>query len=166
MNDLRVVNTDQIAHITIDIHGDTCVCGRKGCLETYVSAESIIKKFASRVSRIEAGAENDAIVMLEKISREWDRELVDGVIEEIASVLAIAVLNYTSIIFPDCVFLGGRIMQIFPGFIAKVEHNINENIRGSDTYKSFEIRNGVFDYEGLLHGAANIMFRNRYHLFS
>jgi predicted NBD/HSP70 family sugar kinase len=166
MSDLRVINTDQFAHITIDIHGDTCVCGRKGCLETYVSAESFIKKFASRVSGITCDAKDDAVMMLEKLSMEQDKKTVDDIVEEIASVLAIAILNYTSIIFPDYVFLGGRTMQIFPGFIAKVERNINENIRGSDTYKSFKISNGIFDYEGLLHGAANIMFRSRYHLFS
>jgi predicted NBD/HSP70 family sugar kinase len=161
-----MINTDQFAHITIDIHGDTCVCGRQGCLEAYVSAESMIKRFMAAVSGKRRYAEEDAVKALHKIAKKWDSGLVDTIIEEVASLLAIAILSYTSIISPDCMFIGGRTMEIFPEFIAKVERNINDNLRGSDNYKSFEIRKGGFSEEGLLHGAANIMFRNSYHLFS
>src|SRR5699024_10886290 len=33
----------EVGHMTIDMYGDDCECGNKGCLETFASAPSIVK---------------------------------------------------------------------------------------------------------------------------
>lgn len=44
----------EIGHITVDPNGPTCTCGKKGCLETYISAEILHKKmFTSDQARID-----------------------------------------------------------------------------------------------------------------
>jgi N-acetylglucosamine repressor len=39
-------NTGYIGHTSIDINGELCECGQKGCVELYCSKKNIVKKYA------------------------------------------------------------------------------------------------------------------------
>jgi predicted NBD/HSP70 family sugar kinase len=157
--------TGQLAHMTIDINGDVCVCRRKGCLETIVSAESIVKKLIKNKILPASSRSLDPYSPLEEAAEENSRRL-SGALEEIAVALATAILNYTTMLLPDCVFIGGRTMNLFPSLFSQVEAIILENTKDADFHKPFEIHKAVYGEDSFLHGAANIMFRHSYNLFT
>jgi predicted NBD/HSP70 family sugar kinase len=176
----NIDTTGQLAHMTIDIHGDTCVCGRKGCLETFASAESIVKRLAAKklIPGFRGSAPTgspplygagfdgeDCYLLLEKAAAE-NKEKTKNVLEETAVALATAILNYTTMLLPDHVFIGGRTMDVFPHLFSRTREIIWENIKDADFHKSFEIHKTVCNEDSFLHGAANILFRHNYNLFT
>src|SRR5690625_8048082 len=34
----------EVGHMTIDLHGETCECGNRGCLQTFATGEAIAKQ--------------------------------------------------------------------------------------------------------------------------
>jgi predicted NBD/HSP70 family sugar kinase len=154
--------TDQFGHIAIDIvHGDTCFCGRKGCLITYASAEAIAKSLQGGKTN-----ETDPFDILNTMAAEFDENVIKNMLEPLATALTIAILDYTTILYPDYMFLGGRTAKIFPQLLAMVEKNVRENLKNTDFFNPFEMHVAEFSNDGLIHGAANIVFRNVYHFFT
>ena len=41
----------EIGHTVISVNGRQCKCGNKGCLETFVSSESIVKRAKKQISQ-------------------------------------------------------------------------------------------------------------------
>ncbi|MDR3160270.1 MAG: ROK family protein, partial [Spirochaetaceae bacterium] len=161
----NIDTTGQLAHMTIDINGDVCVCRRKGCLETFVSAESIVKKLVKNRIVPEASRDRNPYSLLGEAAAK-NRRGLKNVLEEIAIALATAILNYTTMMLPDCVFIGGRTMHVFPLLFSRVEEIIHENTKDADFHKFFEINKAVYSEDSFLQGAANIMFRHSYNLFT
>ena len=41
----------EIGHMAIDLSGDTCDCGNRGCLQTFVGASSLVKRARKLLKR-------------------------------------------------------------------------------------------------------------------
>jgi len=112
----------ELGHICIDINGDNCNCGGKGCLETYASSTGLIRRLKkhiwrfpnSSLSRIsidkinpedifEAAKNNDAVAMY--------------VINEFTEALAAGIGSFINIFNPQAVVLGGGILVPNPQII-------------------------------------------------
>jgi predicted NBD/HSP70 family sugar kinase len=156
-----------IAHMTIDIRGKPCICGRRGCVETFVSREAIVNKILRYCPDYSLNPGEDPYAFLAKAAEDCGNKGVIRALWETAESLATAILNQSLMTFPDCVYLGGRIVQSIPSLIPKVEESVNSAIKKTvDLFKPFEIRKGLFNSDVLLYGSSIIMFRNRYGIFS
>ena len=105
----------EIGHIIVDMEGRTCSCGKRGCLESYCSATSLVK-------------DTKRIMKLYPDSKMWD--MVDGdvsringvipfrarergdaaakqVVDDFIKYLAMGVSNIINIFQPDIVCIGG-----------------------------------------------------------
>lgn len=90
----------ELGHMVIVEEGRPCTCGRRGCLEAYVSAAALEKEAQNLTGRklspeeIFAGAE-EGDAALEKIAGDYIRKLGTGIV------------NIVNIFRPQLVILGG-----------------------------------------------------------
>lgn len=122
-----VDTSSSIGHIIIDFQGEQCLCGKRGCLETYASIDSIvsgilgiypdteqkIKKYRKKenvdANIWESTPELHAVreVFNESISipkiREYYEKLVDAI--------AVALFNFIHLTRPERIFYGGRTIE-------------------------------------------------------
>lgn len=59
----RYGNSGYIGHTTVDINGDLCVCGNRGCLETFASKRTIENKYA-QVKSLDTRVDFDTLLHL------------------------------------------------------------------------------------------------------
>jgi predicted NBD/HSP70 family sugar kinase len=158
--------SSQIGHMTIDLHGMKCICGKYGCLETYASAESIVNMLLKVESRDLVDLSEDPYRILSSISERITDEPYRDVLDEIARALANGILNYCAITGPDIVLLGGRTVDALPLLIDRVESTIHEIKERSADHDTIQIEKTAVDYDALLRGSANIIYKFKYGLFT
>lgn len=106
----------EIGHISVCEDGPICSCGKRGCLEEYVSGQGILRRFAEKVNqgavtsvKISAGDVLD-INVLATAAREGD-ELCLKLFEQMGSYLGWALGMIFNIFNPDIVVLYGYMME-------------------------------------------------------
>jgi glucokinase len=94
----------ELGHVAVDQRGPVCRCGGTGCLEAIASAGAVERRFghgvdARTVADRAAAYEPDAM-------RVW-REALDA--------LALAIVNYATLLDPEVVVIGGGLANAGPG---------------------------------------------------
>ena len=124
----------ELGHIKIEMtRPRTCGCGRKGCLEAYASATSVVQRTR------EALAEDKDRSSLHQIKNEEDLtshaifdaasagdELASRIVEETAFYLAVGAMNLMHTIDPDMVVFGGGMTAAGESFLERIRHHVRE----------------------------------------
>lgn len=101
-----------LGHYTIDVRGPLCICGNRGCLETYFSSKAMESEAAAMLHRGLATAMR-APLTCERIfehAREGDpaaRSIIANAVEKLAGAVAGLLLALD----PEILILGGQIAQ-------------------------------------------------------
>ncbi len=101
----------ELGHIVIHQNGEACNCGRKGCLEAYASASSLVK-FAERA--LSEGRESSLKEHQGSLDGKLICDAVDSgdalakeLFDEYCVNLGCGLSNFINIFQPDCIVLGG-----------------------------------------------------------
>ncbi len=109
----------ELGHMTLDINGPVCACGRRGCFETYASATALIRRTKEVIE------ENPDSIIHEMIGH--NLENVNGkvafdaakqgdsageqIVSEFVSALAIGIANVINLLQPETIVLGGGVSK-------------------------------------------------------
>ncbi len=131
----------EIGHMVMDMGGDACPCGRRGCFERYASATALI-------SQTKAAAESD------KSSKIWEvcggdlqningrtafdaAELGDSaaaaVVDGYITYLAEGIANLVNILRPDAIVIGGGVSRQGDALMKPLDEKLRELVYASDT---------------------------------
>lgn len=108
----------EIGHMTVDIDGPLCNCGRKGCLETYVSATGMVRQamemiskhptsnLAKRYKANECITTQDIFELLEE-----NDPISQQIINFTTDVLGKELANVATILNPSKILIGGGVSK-------------------------------------------------------
>ncbi len=97
----------EIGHTTININGWPCHCGRKGCLEAYVSSYGLERIYFFKTDKYMSS--------FEIITKANEGELAAmESMEELSKYLAIGLMNIVHILNPDRILFAGGIVENYP----------------------------------------------------
>lgn len=142
----------EIGHMTVQPHGELCVCGNQGCLETLASGPSItamgiravVQGHASRIGSL-AGNELSRITpqVIRQAAEDGDMA-ARRILEQAGWYLGICVANLITVLSPNCVILGGSVASLGEWIFAPVRTAVSERVRtiptGSIRIVSAELR--------------------------
>lgn len=98
----------EIGHMTIDIHGEICDCGNRGCLQTFVSGPAIALRAKKKVSESnEFELTGEKVHLLAEKGNERYREIL----QETGEIIGIGLTNLIHLINPGKIVLGGGVMK-------------------------------------------------------
>lgn len=154
----------ELGHMVVHADGVPCTCGRKGCLESYVSATGLI-----RMTK-EAMEENPGSLMCE-IAKEDGR--VTGrtaflakekgdiagseVVEKYIHYLAIGVANVVNIFFPEVIALSGGVANEGESLLVPLRAEVAKMSYGADHAKKHtRIQSCTLGYQSGVIGAAMV----------
>jgi glucokinase len=116
----------ELGHMIIEMSNPRlCGCGRRGCLEAYASAPSVVQR--TREALQKAG---DISALGELSSRgifdaaAAGNALAARIVEETAYYLAIGATNAMHAIDPDMVVFGGGMIAAGDGFLERIRHHV------------------------------------------
>jgi glucokinase len=99
-------NGSELGHITIDWNGRVCRgCGRRGCLEAYVSGTSIAERAR------EAGLDGASSAPEVAAAAEAGDPVAEAVWEETVAALASGMTSIVNVFEPDVVVVGGGVSR-------------------------------------------------------
>lgn len=133
----------EAGHMTMDVNGEVCGCGRRGCWETLVSPRAVEQ---SVQRSIEAGAHS---ILQEMVKGNIQNISIDDVLEaaqqgdpiaigalsKAAFYLGIGIANLANLLNIEVVVLGGALNKASSFLLEEVERVVFENILAPDQEK-------------------------------
>lgn len=110
----------EIGHTTVDINGELCSCGNRGCLETVASVKALLKQAfyrypENKMSKIYNGREINSVddIMPEDLyeaAKQGD-ELAIELIKNMGENIGIGIANIINILNPELIIINGEIIS-------------------------------------------------------
>lgn len=121
-------------HMVIDPHGPECYCGARGCLEMLAAGPAIARLAQEKAVGQQtlmwelAGGKLDQIDgrVLVKAARSGDA-LAGQVVDQLAEYLGLGIVNVLMLCLPDCVLMGGGVMEAFDVFEPGIRKVVNRH---------------------------------------
>ena len=139
--------TSELGHVSIDWNGRVCSCGRKGCLETYISSPVIARKLC-QITGWEKSFREFCQIDMSEYAKETDQ-----VLEDMMEKLACGIVNLTNLFNPQKVIIGHEGYWIPDKYICHLENDINERKLLAD-YHQIRVEKSYFGEDAHIIGCA------------
>ena len=155
----------ELGHTTLFPEGLPCNCGRKGCLEAYVSATGIVKRAVLALKEGRDSSlkpfleeENNSLTSLTifEHAQQGDR-LARDLFEESGRYLGIAIVNVLHMLDLETVILGGQVAQAGELLLSPTIHEVEKNAIGARYYPISIVPAKLGNQAGII-GAAKTAF--------
>lgn len=108
----------EVGHMTIDINGEVCDCGNKGCLQTFITGSAIVNKAKDLLSPdITSGEE------VYQLALNGNETAIDILIET-GRIIGIGLTNLIHVINPELIVLGGGVTKSERFLLGPIKHEI------------------------------------------
>ena len=173
-NGLAHVGSDGFAgefgHTCIDAGGRQCSCGRKGCLEEYVSTRGILQTARELLEANDAPSKmrQNTALTLDDIAESADEG--DSIALEVwrytGYLLGVALANYASVVNPEAIILTGELTKYSGRMWAAMEEGFVQNVFGNIRDKVKIVVSKIDDSERNVLGASALAWKvKEYSLF-
>jgi glucokinase len=152
----------EIGHMQVFPGGPRCGCGRRGCLEAVASRLAISAEAAKAVFRgqaprlMERAGMNLADIRSGALAasiKEGDTA-IELIVRDAARWLGVGIANVVNLIAPDCIVLGGGLVEAMPDlYLSEVEKTVRETAMSS-LRKTFKLTIGKLGDDAIVMGAA------------
>ncbi|MFC0561211.1 ROK family transcriptional regulator [Halalkalibacter alkalisediminis] len=111
----------ELGHITIDINGEVCECGNRGCLQTLVSGAAIAER-ADKQIKVSTGKLTGKEVF--ELAESGNQSYIH-LLHETGKMIGIGLTNLIHLINPSEIVLGGGVMKsekfIMPAILESIQ---------------------------------------------
>lgn len=161
----------EVGHACIEDGGRQCTCGRRGCLEEYVSNRGIIRTARELMEKTDTPSilRDAKELTLETILDAANKNdaLAIEVWRYTGVLLGIGIANYASIVNPEAIIVTGEIIKmVYPKMWDVVEETFKEHVFGNIRDKVKIVLSAVNDHERNVLGASALAWKvKEYSLF-
>jgi len=111
----------EIGHMTIDINGESCSCGNRGCLQTFVSGSAIADRATKHIQEDGSDITGKEVFELAERGHQTSIELL----HETGIIIGVGLINLIHLVNPSKIVLGGGVMKsekfILPAILETIE---------------------------------------------
>jgi glucokinase len=157
----------ELGHTTLFPEGLRCTCGRKGCLEAYVSATGIVTRTQlalnegkdSSLKRLsEKGTEPLTALIIYQYAKKGD-QLAKEIFEETGRYLAIALANVLNLLDLEMIIIGGQVSKAGELLFIPTIREIERRAIRARYYPVSIAQSKLGDHAGIM-GAAKTVFNH------
>lgn len=111
----------ELGHMTIDINGEICECGNRGCLQTFASGAAIAKRAEKQIKENTGNKTGKEIF---ESAENGDQSSIN-LLQETGEIIGIGLTNLIHLINPGEIVLGGGVMKsekyIMPAILRTIQ---------------------------------------------
>lgn len=116
----------EIGHIPVNVDGEDCSCGNKGCIEHYGSTSALVRNvkeavISGEIKGIEAGKVDGRLIFKEVAA---GNDTVKKYVDEWISYISAALVGLVHIFNPEMIILGGGVSRQKELFVDKVREKV------------------------------------------
>jgi len=134
----------ELGHTSIDCQGELCACGRKGCLECYISEPVMLDKL-----KTSTGWQ----LSFREFCQRSDDPRVDAILTDMVCKLSYALVNQVNLLNPQAIFIGHEGSFVPDRYISFLEKEINCR-KFSQDYLKIRVEKSPFGVHAPLYGSA------------
>jgi glucokinase len=109
----------ELGHVAVELDGDPCPCGHRGCLEAYSSGSALLRYAKNRLESLPAGAASvlashpslTGPIIFNAAVHGGDR-LAQDIVERFCRYLANGLVSFQFAFDPECIVLGGGVSSV------------------------------------------------------
>ena len=125
--DGRLLDRVELGHVVIENNGRQCICGRKGCFETYASASGLVRAVISAVKEKDTQMKAERDITGKTAFLYYDKDSVARkVLDEYFNHLVCGIVNCANIFQSEMIVLGGGICKSLEKYIPQLELRVNQ----------------------------------------
>lgn len=154
----------EVGHTVVDPHGRMCACGRRGCLETYVSASGIVRTAAELLSIHQFNSKLAQIPFSElesktiaQLAQEGDKVALE-VFEVTGQTLGMKLADIVATTSPKVIFLAGGVVNAGELLLEPVRRHLNKNLLGIYKDKVRVEKSGLPGIDSAILGSAALIW--------
>lgn len=147
----------EFGHTIIDPLGNECDCGKKGCLETYVSDPALLRLASEAVARGELAEEVCTIEELNSLAESGDK-IVQSIVAQAGVVLGYGIANLINIFNPQEVIISGEGVRAGEIMFAPMRETISQYVM-SGLADDTDICIDIWEDDAWARGAASLVLR-------
>ena len=153
------ISTGEIGHTVIDLHGNSCNCGNRGCLESYVSAKKLVESYVNELDSlsITSSSIRDMARKITQMASAGDEPALKA-IELMARNLSVGISNVINFLSPDFVIIGGFITEAWPIVEPIIRQEVTRQALPGLFISTKVVKNHYGDRSGLI-GAIAVAIR-------
>ena len=140
----------ELGHLTLDPAGETCACGSRGCLETYVGQEVIARR--AGVDTADGGRTQSITDELVRRARSGDERTLAS-LDEAARLLGIGLASAVNLFDVDAIVLGGCFGPLAPWLEDRIRAMLDERVLAA-RWSVCELRASELGETAAVQGAA------------
>ena len=122
----------EIGHITLDMYGPRCNCGRRGCLETLASGTAIARRARERLERgddsllstLVDGDLSQITAQEVGIAAQQGDALAQAVFTEAGRYIGMALVNLMYLLNPELFVLGGGVLRAGDVLLTQIQKTV------------------------------------------
>lgn len=116
----------EIGHIPVNVDGEDCSCGNKGCIEHYGSTSALVRNvkeavISGEIKGIEAGKVDGRLIFKEV---DAGNDTVKKYVDEWISYISATLVGLVHIFNPEMIILGGGVSRQKELFVDKVRERV------------------------------------------
>ena len=120
----------EIGHIPVNVDGEDCSCGNKGCIEHYGSTSALVRKvkeavISGEIKGIEAGKVDGRLIFKEVAAGD---EVVIKYVDEWISYISATLVGLVHIFNPEMIILGGGVSRQKELFVDRVKEKVIKSV--------------------------------------
>jgi predicted NBD/HSP70 family sugar kinase len=144
-----IMGGSEVGHQVVRVNGRRCTCGRKGCLEAYVSVPALIRSAEEATGRK---------MTLEEIFRGASKGNIDlqETVEQYEQMLGTGIVNIVNMFRPQLILLGGAISEYARDMIEPLREMMERDCFGGEHGMIPEIAVAELGSNAGMIGAANL----------
>ena len=141
----------EIGHTTINIDGPRCSCGNYGCLETYCSSITFVKKINEAFNQNNSIKFKDAVLLVKE-----KNPIATELYLEMCDYLSIGIINVINSFNPTLIVIGDEMAHVAPELmLERIISNVKKRVV-PQTLENTKIQLSAYKYDSMVHGAAII----------
>ena len=150
----------EFGHMKIQLDGEACTCGQRGCWEAYASATALIRQ-ATRAaqahpeSALNAAEKIDGKAVFTALAA--GDETARSVVARYAEYVGVGIVNLVNGLFPEAVLIGGGVSGAGEALLGPVREYVQQNLFVGDPALCPPIRAAALGNDAGIIGAAALV---------
>ena len=144
-----IMGGSEVGHQVVRVNGRRCTCGRRGCLEAYVSVPALIRAAEQATERV---------LTPEEIFRGAAKGNIDlqEIVEQYETMLGTGIVNIVNMFRPQLILLGGEMSDYAQSMIGPIREMMQSSCFGGEHGMIPEIAVAELGSNAGMIGAANL----------
>lgn len=147
-----------IGHSVIRVGGLPCNCGRRGCLESYVSTVALLREYRDHGGSLDTSPDDEASLArrINQLARDGAPAAV-AAYDALAGYLAESIANLFNLLDPEVVLLSGGLIESYDAFVSGVQARVEHLLHFGDMRQPL-VRSATAGRYAGVQGAASLVF--------